>query len=319
MEYKDYYKILGVDKKASQDQIKKAYRKLAVQYHPDKNPGNKEAEEKFKLINEANEVIGDPEKRKKYDELGENWNRFQQSGQGGQQGGGFDWSSFGGQGGGTYYTESDVNDMFGSQGGNGFSDFFEAFFGRGSRQRAGQQQSHFKGGDYEAETEVSLEEAYKGTSRIIQVHNEKLRITIRPGAYDGQLLRIKGKGAEGSSDKYRGDLYVRIRLRPHPIFTRRGDDLYATQIIDLYTAVLGGDVYVNTLGGKVKVKTPAGTQNGATIRIRGKGMPKSDAPEQAGDLYLQWQVNIPANLSEKEKQLFEQLRKLQAEQQVKQN
>jgi curved DNA-binding protein len=319
MEYKDYYKILGVDKKATEDQIKRAYRKLAVQYHPDKNPGNKEAEEKFKLVNEANEVLGDPEKRKKYDELGENWNRFQQSGQGGQpgySGGGFDWSAFGGNQGGPYY-----EDMFGSGGGgNGFSDFFEAFFGRGSRQRAGQQSSqHFKGGDYEAEVEITLEEAYKGTTRIIRVHEEKLRITIKPGAYDGQILRIKGKGASGSSEKHRGDLYVRIRMAPHPVYTRKGDDLYATQNIDLYTAVLAGETLVRTLSGTVKVKTPAGTQNGTTIRIKGKGMPLSHKSEQFGDLYLQLHVIIPSSLTEKEVQLFEQLRKLQTEKEVKQN
>jgi curved DNA-binding protein len=315
MEYKDYYKTLGIDKKASDADIKKAYRKLAVQYHPDKNPGNKEAEEKFKLINEANEVLGDPEKRKKYDELGEDWNKYQQSGQG-QPGGGFDWSSFGGQGR-TY--QGDANDMFG-EGGNGFSDFFETFFGRSTGRKSGQRtQTNFKGQDYEAEMEITLEEAYKGTSRIIQVHNERLRITVKPGAYDGQLLRVKGKGATGSNDQHRGDLYVRTRLKPHSIYTRKGDDLYANQSIDLYTAVLGNDVLVNTLTTTVKVKIPAGTQNGKTIRIKGKGMPVYNTTDKFGDLYLQLQVVIPDKLSKEEKQLFEQLKKLQHENKVTQN
>ncbi|MEO5563140.1 MAG: J domain-containing protein [Chitinophagaceae bacterium] len=315
MEYKDYYKILGIDKKASDVDIKKTYRKLAVQYHPDKNPGNKEAEEKFKLINEANEVLGDPEKRKKYDELGENWNRFQQTGQG-QPGSGFDWSSFGGQG---RAHQGDMNDTFGD-GGNGFSDFFETFFGRSTGKKSGQRtQTNFRGQDYEAEVEIELEEVYKGTSRIIQVHDEKLRITVKPGAYSGQVLRIKGKGAAGSSDQHRGDLYVRIRLKPHPAYNRRGDDLYANQSIDLYTAVLGDDVLVNTFTAKVKVKIPAGTQNGKTIRIKGKGMPVYDTTDKFGDLYLQLQVIIPDKLSKEERQLFEQLKKLQQETKVTQN
>jgi curved DNA-binding protein len=309
MEYKDYYKILGVDKKASQADIKKAYRKLAVQYHPDKNPGNKEAEEKFKLINEAQEVLGDPEKRKKYDELGENWNRFQTQdydpgfGQSGQ--------------GGTHY-QGDFNEFFGSGNGQGFSDFFEAFFGGGSGRRSGQQARHFKGHDYESEMEITLEEAYSGSSRIIQVHNEKLRITVKPGAYDGQLLRIKGKGGTGSSEQHRGDLYVRIRLKPHPAFHRQGDDLHATQSIDLYTAVLGDDILVKTISGNVKVKIPPATQNGKTIRIKGKGMPVNGTTNTFGDLYLQLRVLIPEKLSKEEKQAFEQLRKWQAEKTINQ-
>jgi curved DNA-binding protein len=302
MEYKDYYKILGVNKNASQADIKKAYRKLAVQYHPDKNINNKEAEEKFKLINEANEVLGDPDKRKKYDELGEDWNKYQQTG----QSGGFD--SFGGGQGKRYHYEGDFSDIFGSGGGSGFSDFFEAFFGKGGRRS--QRESEYKGQDFEAETGITLEEAYHGTSRVIQVHGEKLRITVKPGVQDGQLLRIKGKGGDGSSDKYRGDLYVRIKVLPHSVFTRKGDDLYATQNIDLYTAALGGEILVHTMSGTIKVQIPAGTQNGKTIRIKGKGIPVPDTTDKFGDLYLQLQVSIPTSLTEKEKQLFEQLRKL---------
>jgi curved DNA-binding protein len=295
LEYKDYYKILGVDKKASQEEIKKAFRKLAIQYHPDKNPGNKEAEDKFKLVNEANEVLGDPEKRKKYDELGENWNR--PGGAGTQQGG--------------YTYEGNMDDMFGGAGGQ-FSDFFEAFFGgrssgRGGRQRS-RTQSHYRGQDYEAEMEISLEEAYAGTSRIIKVHDERLRITVKPGAYEGQLLRIKSKGAHGSSDQHRGDLYVRIRVSPHPVFQRKDDDLETKHSIDLYTAVLGGDVLIKTLSGTVKVPIPPGTQNGKMLRIKGKGMPVTDSPGTYGNLYVNIHIEIPEKLSREERKLFEQLR-----------
>jgi curved DNA-binding protein len=305
LEYRDYYKILGVDKKASQEEIKKAFRKLAIQYHPDKNPGNKAAEEKFKLVNEANEVLGDPEKRKKYDELGSNWNKYQEAG---SQGG---WQSSGQQGG--YYSEGDLNDLFGGEG--QFSDFFEAFFGRGSGRASGSNsrkktQQHFKGQDYEAAMDITLDEAYHGTSRIIKVHDEKLRITVKPGAYDGQILRIKSKGATGSSEQYRGDLYVRIHVSPHTVFKRKADDLHATQAIDLYTAILGGDAMVNTLGGTLKIKIPSGTPNGKTIRIKGKGMPVNGRPGSFGDLYLQLNVTIPVKLSKEERKLFEQLKDL---------
>jgi curved DNA-binding protein len=304
MEYRDYYKILGIDKKATEAEIKKAYRKLAVQYHPDKNPGNKEAEDKFKLINEAYEVIGDPKKRKQYDELGENWNKFDQQGSG-------DWSSTFGAGGGrgrTHQYQGDMNDVFGE--GNGFSDFFETFFGRGGARKSGQQ-AQFKGQDYETEMEVSLEEAFQGAGRIIHVGEEKLRISVKPGAYDGQLLRIKGKGAAGSSSQHRGDLYVRIRVRPHDFFHRKGDDLQMTQEVDLYSAILGGDILVKSISGTVKMKIPPGTQNSKTFRIKGKGMPVYDKSDQFGDLYDQIQVALPKSLSKEEKLLFEQLKQLQ--------
>ena len=217
MDYKDYYKILGVDKKASQDEIKKAYRKLAIKYHPDKNPGNKEAENQFKLINEANEVLSDPEKRKKYDQLGENWNRFGNA-QGHSAGNPFG-GGFRDQGRQTFYYEGDINDIFGqSTGASGFSDFFEAFFGKGAG-GFGTMGSHtYKGQDFETEMEISLEEAYHGTSRILQLGDEKLRITTKPGAYNGQLLRIKGKGGKSISNTQNGDLFVKVKVKQHPIF-----------------------------------------------------------------------------------------------------
>ena len=295
MEYKDYYKILGIDKKASQDEVKKAYRTLAVKYHPDKNPGNKEAEEKFKLANEANEVLGNPEKRKKYDELGENWQQYEQSAN--QRGG----NPFGETWGGQQYYEGDPSD---------FSDFFEQFFG-GRTSGTGRSQSrssNFKGGDYETEMEITLEEAYQGTSRIIQLENEKLKITTKPGAYTDQVLRIKGKGAKGSSEKHRGDLYVRINVKPHLQFVRKGDNLYSNQTIDLYTALLGGEIIVTTLSGQVKVKIAEGTQNGKTVRLKGKGMPIYETANLFGDLYVQLQVKIPEKLTDKQKELFQQIK-----------
>jgi len=307
MEYKDYYKILGVDKKASPDEIKKAFRNLTLKYHPDKNPGNKQAEEKFKLIAEANSVLSDPEKRKKYDELGENWQQYEQ--QQNQPGGG----PFGRQQGGQSYTyQGDMNDLFGEGGGSGFSDFFEQFFGGGGRASStggrGQRQTNFKGNDFETEMEITLEEAFNGTQRLIQLENEKLRITTKPGAYDGQLLRIKGKGGKGSSAEYHGDLFVRVHVTPNSVFTRHGDDLRRQQTIDLYTAVLGGQTIVDTLTGKVKVKIDAGTQSGKTIRIKGKGMPVYGKAGKFGDLYVQLQVQIPDKLTDKQKELFEQLK-----------
>ena len=294
MEYKDYYKILGVEKTASQEEIKKAYRKLAVKHHPDKNPDNKAAEDSFKLANEANEVLGNPEKRKKYNELGENWQQYEKQG---NQGGG---NPFGSQ---NYYQEG-ANDPFGGQ--SGFSDFFEQFFsarGRGN----GNPQSR-KGGDYETEMEITLEEAYQGTSRIIQVDQEKLRISTKPGTKDEQQLRIKNKGAKGSGEGLRGDLFVRIKVKTHPTFIRKGNDLYFNQNIDLFTAVLGGEILVTTLSGQVKIKIAEGTQNGKSIRLRGKGMPIYDKPEVFGDFYIQLQVQIPTGLTDEQKELFEKIK-----------
>jgi curved DNA-binding protein len=290
MDYKDYYKVLGIDKKASQAEIKKAYRALAVMHHPDKNPGNKEAEEKFKLANEANEVLSNPEKRKKYDELGENWRQHEQS-NGYAKG-----NPFNGAGNGSQQYEGTGAD---------FSDFFEQFFG-GQSDRARSQNR--KGQDYETEVEISLEEAFHGTYRIIQLDDEKLRVTTKPGPYTGQLLRIKGKGAKGTSEAHRGDLFVRIKVSPHPQFIRKGDDVYATHNIDLYTAVLGGEIVADTLSGQVKVKILPGTQNGKTVRLKGKGMPVYNHPDRYGDLYIQLHVQIPDKLTDKQRELFEQIK-----------
>jgi curved DNA-binding protein len=298
VDYKDYYKILGVDKKVSQDEIKKAYRVLAVKHHPDKNPDNKMAEEQFKLANEANEVLGNTEKRKKYDELGENWQQYEK--QGNQQRG----NPFGENQDGQYRYEADGNDSFGGQ--SGFSDFFEQFFSGGTR--SGGRTQTYRGRDYETEMEITLEEAYQGTSRTIQVDSEKLRITTKPGSYNDQQLRIKNKGAKGSLEDNRGDLFVRIKVKNHPDFIRKGNDLYHKQWVSLYTLVLGGEVIVNTLSGQVKIKITEGTQNEKSIRLKGKGMPIYDKKDFFGDFYLEIKVQIPDKLTDKQKELFEQLK-----------
>ena len=295
MEYKDYYKVLGVAKAATQDEIKKAYRKLAVKYHPDKNPDNKEAEAKFKEINEAYDVLGDADKRKKYDELGMNWKQYEQMG---RQGG----NPFGG---GQYQYSGDFD-------GGDFSDFFSQFFGGGSSFSGGAKRGRgaARGSDLQTEFEISLEEAYHGTNRVIQLENEKLRVSTKPGAYDGQQLRIKGKGGKGSTPTANGDLFVNIRVRPHHRFTRDGDDLRSTHDIDLYTAVLGGEAIVETLTGQVKVQIAPGTQNNKTIRIKGKGMPVYGKEGVLGDLYIQLRILIPVTLTTEQKRLFEELRKI---------
>jgi curved DNA-binding protein len=292
VDYKDYYKILEIDKKATPAEVKKAYRSLAKKNHPDKNLNDKKAEEQFKLVNEANEVLGNPEKRKQYDELGENWQQNPQS----------------------QNSQRNPNQQYrqGNQGFGGgnqedFSDFFEQFF---AQQPGGnkQQNQPRKGGDYATEMEISLEEAFAGTSRIIQLENEKLRVTTKPGAYTDQQLRIKNKGAKGSSDTNRGDLFVIIRVADHPKLIRKGDDLHQTANINLYDAILGNDVIIETLSGKLKIKIPAGTQNGKTIRLKGKGMPVYEKTGIFGDFYILIQIQVPDNLTEKQKALFEELK-----------
>jgi curved DNA-binding protein len=308
MEYKDYYKILGVDKKASQDEIKKAYRKLAVKYHPDKNPGDKTAEEKFKEIGEAFEVLGDPEKRQKYDQLGANWKNFQS---GHAYSGGNPFGNFNFGDGGTF-VEVDLDDFM--SGNSQFSDFFNAFFGVGGRAKSsnfGSSKGDFRqAADYETTVEITLEEAYHGTSRIIQLENEKIRINIKPGSRDGQTLRVKGKGQKAPNGQNSGDLYVKIKVSNHPKFERKENDLYTSQKIDLFTAVLGGEIIVETLDGKVKLPIPAGTQSGKTFRLKNKGMPVYHGKNQFGDMYVKIEVQIPERLSEKQKKHFEELKTL---------
>jgi curved DNA-binding protein len=298
MEYKDYYSILGVSKTASQDEIKKAYRKLAVKYHPDKNPGNKTAEDKFKEITEANEVLSDPEKRKQYDRLGANWKQYQNAG--------FDPSA--GRGG-PHYTYStqeggDASDFFG---GSGFSDFFESFFGRG-RQRSGGFGFGAPESDLAGEVPISLDEAYHGTERIINADGQRIKVNIKPGAYDGLKLKVKGKGQKGSSGRA-GDLYLTIRVQPGQEYERKGDDLYMNAPVDVFKALLGGKQEITTLSGKINITLPEGTQNEKVVRLKGKGMPVYGKTGEHGDLYVKLTVHLPAHLTDEQKEL---IRKLQA-------
>jgi len=312
MDYKDYYKILGVSKGASQEDIKKAYRKLAVKYHPDKNKDDKQAEERFKELGEAYEVLKDPEKRRKYDHLGANWKQYENAGTGD-----FDFSGFGGRSSGKrkYYYGDDLGDLFGGRE-SGFSDFFNAFFGDftgermsgftdfGSRRRPG------KGTDYQAKIEISLAEAYSGTTRILNVNGQKLRTTIKPGAYEGQELRIKGKGGKGINGGAPGDILIRITIRPDNNYEINGHDLLLKTDIDLYTAVLGGKIEVNTLAGRISLNVPAGSQSGCKLRLKGKGMPVYGKTGMAGDLYIRLNVVIPRHLTEEELKLFTRLKEI---------
>src|SRR5437870_1754303 len=277
MDYKDYYKSLGVSKTASQDEIKKAFRKLAHKHHPDVNPGDKAAEAKFKEINEANEVLADPEKRKKYDELGANWRMYEQAGAGApgydQQGGAWNVNVGGAPGGGfRTMTEEEMREMFGE--GDPFSDFFHTFFGgaaaaeeSGPRGRAGRGRGTRKGRDVEHELELGLEDAYQGAMRRFSIkhdgHARTVDVRIPPGVSDGSRVRVAGEGEHGSGGAQAGDLYLRIRIAPHPRFERNGKDLYTHVSVPLTTAVLGGEVEVKTLSDKsLRLKIPPTTQNG---------------------------------------------------------
>lgn len=313
MAKRDYYEVLGVERGASEAELKKAYRRLAMKYHPDRNPGDKQAEERFKEINEAHEVLSDPQKRARYDQLGESYSTWQRQGRPGS----FNWEEWftqapGGAGPRVQYQYGDFEDLFGGMG--GFSDFFSAIFGgmpssgrtrtqtrvsRSSRPRA-----------YEQPVTISFQEAYQGTERIIQVNGRRLAVKIPAGAKNGTKVRVAGGGPAGP-DGRPGDLYLVVDVSPDPRFERKGDDLYSDVTIDLYTAVLGGQVPVQTPAGTVMLTIPPGTQPGQSIRLSGRGMPHLRSPQQHGDLYVRAKVQLPRNLDAKQRSLFEQLRNMQ--------
>lgn len=312
MEYKDYYKILGVEKGASQDEIKKAYRKLAMKYHPDKNKGDKSAEEKFKEINEANEVLSDPDKRKKYDEMGSNWQYYSQAGGNAE---GFDWAKYAnrGQGGQSYTFEGDLGDIFGN---SGYSDFFDTFFGGfggrpSSKRKSGRSTRRTsKGQDFEAVLEITLEEAYKGGAKFFSFNNQSIKLNLKPGIKDGQVLKLSGKGGSAAGSGQAGDLLLRIKIKKDAVYEVSGNDLYADLHVNLYTALLGGKAEFVTFKGKIKVDIQAGTQNGKSLRLSGLGMPVYGSKDSFGDLYLKIIIDLPRNLSEKEISLFKELQAL---------
>jgi len=310
MNVKDYYKILGVDKSATAEQIKKAYRKLAVKYHPDKNPNNKTAEEKFKEITEAYEVLEDPEKRKKYDQFGENWKHYEQQGGRAED---FDWSQFRNGGGSRQQQyQGNFSDMFGGdEDGGHFSSFFETLFGGqgGGRKSRQSRQYNTRGQDLNATMYVSLADAYTGGTKQVEVNGSRLNIKLKPGLAEGQVVRLKGKGGPGHGGEA-GDLLITIQLTPVPGFELKGKDIYADAAIDVYTAVLGGKANIPILGGSISMKIPEGTDSGKVFRLKGKGMPDYNDPSVTGDLYVKTVVRIPTDLSEKEKELFKQLAEL---------
>jgi curved DNA-binding protein len=298
MDFIDYYQLLEIGKDASQEEIKKAYRKLARKYHPDLNPNDQEAQKKFQAFNEANEVLSDPEKRKKYDQFGKDWKHAEafQGQSGGGPAGGFREQS---------YRSEDFEQAFGQ---GGFSDFFESLFGKaGGRTES---KIRFKGADLHASLELPLRDLMHTHKKTIAINDQKIRITIHAGVEDGQTIRIKGHGGEGLQGGPRGDLYITFHVAGDPLYTREGTNLYKTEQIDLYTAVLGGEAIVETLAGKVKLKIPPGTQNGARVKLKGKGLPLYKNEHILGDLYLTYHVKIPKNLTEAEKKLFTQLANL---------
>jgi len=303
MDYKDYYKILGVERNAGEDDIRKAYRKLAMQYHPDRNPNDKQAEERFKEINEAYQVLSDPKKRGHYDRLGSDYSQWQRRGAPGD----FNWGDYvSGYPGGTRVNMEDLEDLFGSAG--GFSDFFRTIFGRGAegaapgagtRTRTRQQPQ-----GYQQELEVTLEEAYQGTTRLLQTDGKQKQVRIPPGVRTGSKVRVPGVGPNGL------DLYLIVEVKEDPRFERRGNDLHTSATVSVFTAILGGDADVETLSGKIKLNVPAGTQPDQVFRLAGRGMPSVKNQNEKGDLFVRLKVQIPKYLSAEQRKLLEEASKL---------
>ena len=324
MDYRDYYKILGVNRSASQDEIKKKYRKLASKYHPDRNPDDPSAEKKFKELGEAYEVLKDPEKRKLYDKVGKDWKRYQQTGGDAHD---FNWDQYSGAGK-QYRTNVNFEDIFGKgQGGTGggagnsFSSFFETIFGgrdpyAGARQQQQQQRRTSASGqaaemgrtrDQEADITISLKEAYEGVTKQLRIDGELVKVKIPAGIKSEKKLKLKGKGAKPRyKGGQRGDLYLRIHLKEEEGYQLKGNDVYYNHPVDLYTAVLGGETYIPTLSGKIKLNIPAGTSGGKLFRLKDLGMPEINNGKK-GDFYVKINVSVPEDLSEKEKELFTKL------------
>nr|WP_315177017.1 J domain-containing protein [uncultured Flavobacterium sp.] len=296
MAFIDYYKILEVDKKATEAEIKKAYRKLARKYHPDLNPNDKEAERKFKEINEANEVLSHAENRKKYDDYGENWQHAEEFEKSKQQ---------------QQYHRGGQQDGFGGfSGGGDFSDFFESMFGGRSSGSGGRRTAQFKGQDFNAELHLDLKDVYTTHKRTLTINGKNIRITIPAGVENGQQIKISGLGGEGAGGGPKGDLYITFTIENHTNFKLDKHNLYSTVSLDLYTAILGGDITADTFDGKVKLTVKPGTQNGTKVKLKGKGFPVYKKEGEFGDLYITYQVQIPTNITEKEKELFTELAKL---------
>lgn len=324
VEFKDYYATLGVPKTATEKELKGAYRKLARKHHPDVNPGDPSAETKFKELNEAYEVLGDPAKRRKYDELGANWKQYEQAQAAGGSpfGGGFGggaWNiNMGGPGGHRTMTQEEVEEMFG--GGDPFSDFFTTFFGGGGgpgteQHRRTHRPRHRKGRDLEQAVDLTLEEAFAGASRRVAIQHEgaarTIDIRIPAGVKDGARVRSAGQGESGAHGGAAGDLYLRVHVLPHPVFERRGQDLHTKAVIPVTTAVLGGEVSVPTIAGSnLRLKIPELTPNGQVFRLRGHGMPAVGKPAERGDLYATVEIATPKSLSPEARKLYEELRDL---------
>lgn len=296
MDYKDYYKILGVERNASEEDIRKAYRKLAMKYHPDRNPNDKQAEEHFKEINEAYQVLSDSTKRTHYDRLGSDYSNWQQRGAPGD----FNWDQYGGFPGGARVEYGDLDDLFGGAG--GFSDFFRTIFGRGAegvgtstRTRSRQQPQ-----GYQQELEITLDEAYNGTTRLLQTDGKQKQVRIPAGVRTGSKVRVAGAGPNGL------DLYLIVDVQDDKRFERRGNDLHTTATVNIFTAVLGGEAEVETLSGKIKLNVPAGTQPEQVFRLAGRGMPSVKNANEKGDLYVRLKVQIPKYLSPKQRELLEE-------------
>lgn len=320
MEYRDYYKILGVSRDASQDEIKKKYRKLAAKYHPDKNPDDDRAEEKFKEVGEAYEVLKDPEKRKLYDKVGSDWKRYQQAGASADD---FNWSQYANRGGGQR-VNINMEDLFGggragSGGGSPFSSFFETIFGGGGDPFAGRQSqarqyqgnartaTPQKGRDSQAQVDVDLKDVLTGVEKQFRVNGERVKVKIPAGIESGKRLKLKGKGQPSQTGGAKGDLYLKINVVEPEGFERKGKNIYQKIPLDLYTAVLGGELTAQTLNGKIKLNIPPETQNGKVFRLTGRGLPQFKKNGKRGDYFLKTDIQIPENFSTKEKELFKKL------------